>query len=452
MGNLFSSIVAATGSLRAFSTGLNAVQSNIANISTPGYARQTQTFQALPFDPEHGFPGGVELGELVSARNQYAESAVRRQQTGLGYAGQRADSLAVLEPVFPIAPNSGVHGAINRFFQSFSTLAVTPNSGAARSNVLDRASDVAAQFRDSAALLSNASADTDRQIRAHVNAINSILERLRNYNSEFEASFGSQQDPGVDANVTLALEQLSELVSFDVLRRENGSVDIMLGGQVSVLIGDNLYPLSSEMTSGAHRILDAQGLDVTSKLATGMLGGALEIRNSTIPSYAAGLDLLAAAFADGINAALDLGLDQNGNPPAAALFVYDTADGAAATLRTNALSPADLAAASSSAPGGNGNALQIARLADAKTIEGFTFIEYFGTLGGRVGHDLENARAASASHSALLDQSKTFRGSISDVSLDEEAAHMIQFQRSYEAAAKIIRTLDEMTETLVNML
>ncbi|PJB96553.1 MAG: hypothetical protein CO080_02675, partial [Nitrospirae bacterium CG_4_9_14_0_8_um_filter_70_14] len=40
---------------------------------------------------------------------------------------------------------------------------------------------------------------------------------------------------------------------------------------------------------------------------------------------------------------------------------------------------------------------------------------------------------------------------VSGVSIDEEAANLVEFQRSYQAAAKVIATADQMLETLLNM-
>ena len=41
--------------------------------------------------------------------------------------------------------------------------------------------------------------------------------------------------------------------------------------------------------------------------------------------------------------------------------------------------------------------------------------------------------------------------SVSGVSLDEEGAAMVRYQNSYNAAAKIVATVQEMYDTLMNM-
>jgi flagellar hook-associated protein 1 FlgK len=42
------------------------------------------------------------------------------------------------------------------------------------------------------------------------------------------------------------------------------------------------------------------------------------------------------------------------------------------------------------------------------------------------------------------------RESISGVSLDEEASSLLQFQRSYQAAARVMTVVDEMTQTILS--
>jgi flagellar hook-associated protein 1 FlgK len=43
------------------------------------------------------------------------------------------------------------------------------------------------------------------------------------------------------------------------------------------------------------------------------------------------------------------------------------------------------------------------------------------------------------------------RESVSGVSLDEEAANLMRFQRSYEAAARVLSTADDMVRTILEL-
>ena len=51
----------------------------------------------------------------------------------------------------------------------------------------------------------------------------------------------------------------------------------------------------------------------------------------------------------------------------------------------------------------------------------------------------------------VLQQLTNQQASISGVSLDEEATNLVMYQRAYEASARVISTIDELTSTTINM-
>ena len=164
MPNLLSTLLNSASSLEAYERVLEVTQSNVANASTPGYAKQSLLLEALPFDPAQGFPGGVEAGRMQTTRNEYAEQAVRRQTTELGRQKQSATTLSALQSVFDISGEAGIPHALNQFYQSVSAWGQTPGSGAARQTVIERAADVAESFRSSAIAVQNLTRDTETQL------------------------------------------------------------------------------------------------------------------------------------------------------------------------------------------------------------------------------------------------------------------------------------------------
>jgi flagellar hook-associated protein 1 FlgK len=452
MGNLLVSIISSANAMRAFERGVTVVQSNVANASTPGYAKQIQTFHANAFQLDQGLPGGVTAGEVLSTRNAYAEDNVRRQMSAWGYADQKRASLSQIEPAFDIQPGAGVPGALTALFQSFSQLAVSPNNTAARRVVLDRAQELAVAFQRNATELGRAMAATDREINAQVEKINHLIDRLAQFNIERRSSFETAKDAGLDAELHASLEELSEFANLTILHQDDGTVSVLLGGQTPIVIGERGFKISADISSGSAKIRNAQGDDITAQITSGRLGALLELRNTRLPAYTADLNQLAQSVANRVNTILAGGLDLNGNPPTQNLFSYNAALGAAATLQVNNLTPSELAAALPTAPGGNGNALQLAALASSPEISGFTFVEFYGNLAGRVGADLASARSNTDTNASLLSQARTLRAQASHVELDEEAAQLIQFQRSYQAVAKLVTVLNDMTDTLVGLI
>lgn len=438
--------------MRVFERALAVVGNNVANVSTPGYAKQGLTLVAKPFQPNIGLGGGVSAGDLISFRNSYAEQAVRNRQQTWGRYAQNAEDLAKVEAALPVTEDTGIPAALSRLFQGFSALAVTPNDSSARQVVLDRAADVARNFNQTSALLQQAATDAARRLDAMLGQINHLAETVRTVNWERRQNFESVKDAGLDAQLHTALEDLAELVNFTLLDQPDGTVTVLLGGQVPLVIGDSVHPLRLDTSGATPRVVNDQGHQLSGIATEGRLAALVELTTKRLPSYIRDLDKLAEAVATVVNQGLRNGLDASGNPPTRDLFLFDPL-AAAATLTVNDLSPGEIAAAAAGAPGGNRNALAIADLAVAKTVDGgYTFAEYYGKIAGRAGRELAEARANESVSQLLVAQARTLRGQISGVNLDEEAARLVELQRSYQAAAKMFQAIDEMTRNILDLI
>jgi flagellar hook-associated protein 1 FlgK len=68
-----------------------------------------------------------------------------------------------------------------------------------------------------------------------------------------------------------------------------------------------------------------------------------------------------------------------------------------------------------------------------------------------MGMDISSASAEHDAQNLVLQQLQQQRNSTSGVSLDEEAANLIKFQRAYQAAAQIVSILDNLTAVAINL-
>lgn len=453
MGNLFVSLRNAAGAMKVFERAAGVVQSNVANASTPGYAKQVQVLTAMPMDLDRGLPGGVASGGTLNLRDVYAEATVRQRLTGSGYAEERRAQLEQLEPLYEIGEEAGLGAAINRFFQSIAALTVAPNDLAARQTVLDRADALARSFQAMAAGLTEAAASAQRALEQRVDRLNAVLSDIAGINRIFRQDFRAQDDPGLQARLHNLLEDLSELAEVSVLRREDGTVAVYLGGQTMLTSSSNFYPLSLDLSNPARaELLDAQGGTITDQLSGGRLKALFDVRNDVLPQKLADLDRLAQTLADDVNAVLLGGVDLDGNAPSQGLFTYNAGLGAARTLARTSMTARELPAADPSAPGGNAVAVAAAELAQQKRIDGYSFVQYYAVQAAAVGRLVVEGREAAGMAAQLVTQARQFREEIQRVSLDEEAVILMQVQRAYEAAAQMIRVLDEMTQTVLGLI
>lgn len=453
MGNLFVSLRNAAGALKVFERATGVVQSNVANASTPGYAKQIQVLTAMPMDLDRGLPGGVASGGTLDTRNAYAEATVRQRMTAAGYADERRAQLEQLEPLYDIGQESGLGGAINRFFQAFAALTVAPNDLAARQVVLDRAESLARSFQSAAAGIGEAQRSAEQALEARVDELNQKLAEIAAINRIFREDFRAQNDPGLQARLHNLLEDVSQLAGISILRREDGSVALHLGGQTLLVSGDRAYPLSVDFSDPARlEIRDVEGNAVTDQVSGGRIQALLDVRNAILPGRMAELDTLAQTLADDVNGLLAGGVDLDGNAPSQGLFSYDSALGVARTLSRTSMTARELPAADPAEPGGNGMAVRVAELAQQRRIQGYSFVQYYAVQAAAVGRLVAEARESAGVARQLELQARQFREDIQRVNLDEEAVLLMQYQRAYEAAAQMIRVLDEMTQTLLGLI
>ncbi|MTI69503.1 MAG: flagellar hook-associated protein FlgK [Firmicutes bacterium] len=101
-------------------------------------------------------------------------------------------------------------------------------------------------------------------------------------------------------------------------------------------------------------------------------------------------------------------------------------------------------------PGDGSKALEIAELRNERLINDTTFDAYYKDIVAELGISTQEANRMTTNQETLLGQLETRKESISGVSIDEEVANLVQFQRSYEANSRVISTLSQMLDTLIN--
>jgi flagellar hook-associated protein 1 FlgK len=193
-------------------------------------------------------------------------------------------------------------------------------------------------------------------------------------------------------------------------------------------------------------------VNITSQLSGGELKGWIDTRDGLITGYLVQLDTLADTVRTSVNGLHALGFDLNG----VAGGQFFTGTGAVnIAVNSTIVADTDLIAAAGAGeglPGGNSTAIAIANLQSAATMAGSsTFDEYYNSLVGRVGADVQAADFNQTHQATMVQNLEQYRQEVSGVSLDEEMVNLIQFQQAYNAAAKLITTADDMMDTLMGM-
>jgi flagellar hook-associated protein 1 FlgK len=84
-------------------------------------------------------------------------------------------------------------------------------------------------------------------------------------------------------------------------------------------------------------------------------------------------------------------------------------------------------------------------------IQGKTVRDFYASAARGIGERLNTAQGQQARSTLLANQARDLRQAVSGVSLNEEAIHLTQYQRSYEAAAQIVQIIDELLQTILSL-
>ncbi|MBV9443936.1 MAG: flagellar hook-associated protein FlgK [Acidobacteriaceae bacterium] len=477
MSSLFASLQTAAGAMDIFQNAMAVIQNNVANANTPGYVTQTLNLAAQPFQPENGLVGGVQADGTQTSRNQFAEQSVWTQNSALGAASAQSSSLSALQSYFDITGKTGIPAGLSSLYSAFSAWSANPSDTTARTQVLAAAQQVIQAFNQTANQVSQLESQTNGQLSSTTAQINALTSKIVAINVQIRN--GDASDPGLQAQLYNDLEQLSNYSTISVQTEADGTATVLMNGQIPLVIGTTQTQLSVSYATASSptypnapasaNVITSSGQGVTSEIGTaGQLGGLLQFRNTTLPSIIGSqqvqgsLNQLGQAIADRVNSVLTAGQVSSGPPPVAGLPVLSYTAGSptdvASSLSLNsAITPANLAAIQPGPPPvSNGVPDQLSQLANptnpADMLNGLSFTDFYSGVASNVGSEASAASTAQSTNTDLLNQAQSMRAQLSGVSLNDQAAKLLEFQQAYQASAQVINTVNNMMQTLMNMM
>ena len=464
MGGLFSALQTTSTALEVYTQALGITQANVANASAPGYAAQRANI--LPIDLS-GNGGGSDFISLSSSGNALTDATVQAASSQAGASQTAAQQLSPINQLFDITGSTGILAALQQFSTAFSSLSVTPNDATLGANALAAAGNVASAFQAVTASLDAQQSQVASGIQNVVGQINALAGQIQQLNVTAAAESGSPSgiDPGTDGNLRSDLQQLSSLVDISTTTNPNGSVSVLAGGQLPLVLGDRAYALSANPSAApGSQIFSSSGGNSPDSFS-GQLGALLATQNNTLdPLLGAGgnpgtLNTLAAGFASRVNALLTSGVTATG-APGAPIFTFDPTDptNVARTLALDpTVTPDQLALAAPGPPAqSNGIANSLAALPSstnaADLIDGQSATGLFGSLAASIGQQLSDARTASTADQTALTTAQASQQQQEGVSLDREAVNVTTYERAYQANAQVVSVLNQLTADAVNLI
>jgi flagellar hook-associated protein 1 FlgK len=452
--SLNTSLSIAVQALDAATGALQATNNNIANANTPGYSRQVVILQeaAPTHDGNLSQGNGVVLEGYQSVRDELVQSRIQQETQAQSGANAQLASMQQIQPAFTTSTQD-IGTQMSALFASLSSLSTNPGSAASRQGVITTGQNLAAAFNSVSSTLTTQQTNLNSQVTQDVGQINQLTSQIAALNPQLAQLKATGQDGGTlqDQQNQLVLN-LSALTSVSVTKTSDGGITLSTGNGTPMVVGSESLALqTSTGANGMTQVLDSNGANVTASLNSGDLGGTIQTRDQTIPGLLNQLDTLANQFGTAFNAAQKTGFDQNGKAGQNFFTLPATVAGSAATISMAISNPALIAASSDGTSGSNGNLANLSAVQTTALAAGQTPGSAYASLVFQVGSLTSNANAESTATSASLLQLNDQLSSVSGVSIDQESTNLITYQQAYEAAARVVTTIQAMFQITMSM-
>ena len=458
---------------------LTTIGQNIANAETPGYSRQEAVLSANnPVRLSYGMVGtGVHVGTVIRKRDIMLDEGFRQASGQSGEAEVRHGTLSSIEDILGEPTDAGLTNAMDEYWNSWSDLASTPSSQAARAVVQQRGTQVAGLLNTYDAGLNQQRNFNLERLKGVVSDINQIATQVADLNSQI-----SQQEGTTDSSGDLAdkrdmlLDKLSTMAGTRVIPQADNTVVVQIGN--STLVDSNTArPVTLDLVipNPPPTVLSAD-IPVKIRLGNsvdaltpfgGQLKAMVEVINKDIPDMRRRLDAVASSLVTAVNTAHTQGFVFNGSlPGTAAGNFFDpgtvSTPVTAATIKLSTAVANDInniaASGSANAPLDNTVANSMTALRNDTTTVSYnngtatetgSFLGFFRSAATRLGLEVNTVADEATVATLLAEQADTRRQSVSGVNTDEELIQMLRVQQAYTAATKLIKTADEMLQSLL---
>lgn len=495
MAGLFGTLNTATKGLHAQQTALQTIGHNVANANTIGYTRQRVTMQA---DIAQSIPGigqigtGVRISGIDRVHDEYITSQLRNGQSTLNYHQELADIIGQLETIFNEPSETGLSNQISEVFNSWTYLASNPEESTAKTMVVQTSETFTDILHYMANQMESLRTDTVNELDKAALDVNSTLKQLESLNHQiWQSSVRGQQPNDLLDQQDRLLSQLSGQLDISVERDQFNRAFVSIDGQ-SVLSADSRQEVMSvighdedgnpvlsggELVEGEDFPLGSfvvrsqsesgESTYAAIELESGKVKGQQEALN-VIEGMQSDLNDFAFQFATAVNTI------HSGDGEGIDFFVFDP-ENVAGSLRVSQqlLDDPNLVVTGrdleNSISGDGTRAQQIASLQGASlpnNIEdweydpetlgintsstGSTLFSHYNKMVTEMGITKQQADNMASTQSGLVALLEQRRESFSGVDINEEVVNMIQYSSAFQANSRVLQTISEMLDTLIN--
>ncbi|PPK92142.1 flagellar hook-associated protein 1 FlgK [Kineococcus xinjiangensis] len=452
----FSGINLSSRALAAAQRNMDVTGQNIANANTQGYTRQrveqVSTVAAQGTWARKDVAGtGVEVTGITRIADALLDATMRADTAASAEQQATARIWNQIEASLGEPSATGLSTQLAAMHSSWANLGRTEGTEAAataRADVLARSKAVVDTLATLDAHLASQWSAADRQLDVLVEQANSTAAQVAGLNEAILKANATGTSPNelIDHREQ-ALSRLAELTGARVTTRENGMVDVHVGN-AAIVTGISAEKLS--VSRAALADIKHDGAVTSLRIGqtgvlpvSGSLRATVDAVNTTIPRAALDLDATArrigasvnAVYNPGGTAALDFfAMPISGRDYARGMVVRPDVTTTNFTDRSDATTvDRDIAR-------------RIGNLVSAEGGPTATWRAHVTNVASKV--QSAEVRAEVAGQTAM--KSAAARDSVSGVSIDEEMTNLVAYQHAYNAAARVLTTIDQALDTLIN--
>lgn len=471
MAGLLSTLDIASSSLAVARQGVETSGVNLANVSNPTYARARLVIE--PRRDPTGSGAGVQVVAINSLRDAIIDDQVVREtnttsylqnqqrvlQLGQVLLGQQIDRQSATPEAEAAARDLGgqlaIANGLSEFANAIQSSSIDPSSSADRQVLLMKADQLADKFNTIEKRLSVLQADIDLDVAGRVKDANDLLGRIPKLANDAAAAALLGGNGGVPKDLLQGkLEEFSKFVVFETSYDEQSRITVTVNGVTLVEANDQVGTLVVEKDASGHNQVFAKKKDGSASATLsggGALMGLVEGRDGSIQTLREKIDKVAADLIQKFNAIHVGGKNLDGG---SGLAFFQGAG--ASDIRVNQVLLDDwrkVQLSADGAGGNNGTALALATLMQAPqdSLGKLSFLGHYNQTVVEYGQDLSNINNRLADQELISHNLLQTRNSIIGVSIDEEMSTLIQYQRAYQASAKLLTTVNELFGTLLQL-
>jgi flagellar hook-associated protein 1 FlgK len=469
MGTINSALSLMSGALDADQAALNIVANNVANASTAGYTEEKANFQENDPVTIKGISYGQGVTETgaTSTRDKVLTERLDQQQQLASASSTRLAALQSVQGLFTVASDSSTNSMagdigsdLTSLFNSFSTLESAPSNNSDRENVLSTAKILVSDISGTATSLNSQKTALNQEAAGVTNQVNALTTSIAQLNKQIMSTSPNADAGTLEDQRAEDVSQLSKLVGINQITTEsNGLAITTTSGALLVSEGASFQITNGTVNGVTHFFVGST--DITSGLTTGggELGGYLTARDVDIPSVVSSLDQLAYSVSTQVNALNNTGTDLNGNTgtTASPLYIFSeptAVAGSAASMSVVMTDTNEIAAAALGKGTGDGaNAVAMAALNSSTStiVNGQTPTNYYSSLVSTLGSTVSEVETENTAQEASVTQLQTQNNALSSVNLNDEAATMSTYERSYQAASRVFAAINTIMASALNL-